>query len=119
MGLRFQKRIRLLKGLTVNLSKTGISLSIGMRGATVNLGKHGNKTTVGLPGTGISYSEFHKNTDRHLESKENSSSQPANIQQDLNPAKSPSVPLPILIVIVIWVCYLAWKFFYQLNSFNF
>ena len=60
MPLRFQKRIRLFKGLTINLSKTGTSVSIGGRGATVNLSKRGTRTTVGIPGTGISYSQTSK-----------------------------------------------------------
>jgi hypothetical protein len=57
MGLRFQKRIRLFKGLTLNLSKTGASFSLGGRGARVNI--RGNKVTgtVGIPGTGLSYRE--------------------------------------------------------------
>lgn len=57
MGLRFQKRIRLFKGVTLNLSKTGASVSLGGRGARVNL--RGDKVTgtVGIPGTGISYRE--------------------------------------------------------------
>jgi hypothetical protein len=62
MGLRFQKRIRIFKGLTINLSKTGASLSVGGRGATVNFSKRGTKTTVGLPGSGISYSTLHKDS---------------------------------------------------------
>jgi hypothetical protein len=57
MGLRFQKRIRLFKGLTLNLSKTGTSFSLGGRGARVNI--RGDKVTgtVGIPGTGLSYRE--------------------------------------------------------------
>ena len=57
MGLRFQKRIRLFKGVTLNLSKTGASVSLGGRGARVNF--RGDKVTgtVGIPGTGISYRE--------------------------------------------------------------
>jgi len=55
MGLRLQKRIRIFKGLTLNLSKTGNSWSIGGRGASINI--RGKKITgnVGIPGTGISY----------------------------------------------------------------
>src|SRR5262249_46619905 len=64
MGFRFQKSIRLAKGLKINLSKTGASLSIGGRGATVNLSKRGAKVTAGLPGTGISWSETVKPTGR-------------------------------------------------------
>jgi len=55
MGLRFQKRIRLFKGLTLNLSKTGTSWTIGGRGASVNI-RDGKATgNVGIPGTGLSY----------------------------------------------------------------
>ena len=57
MPLRFRRSIRLARGLRINLSKTGASLSVGRRGATMNFGKRGVKTTVGLPGSGLSYSE--------------------------------------------------------------
>jgi hypothetical protein len=55
MGFRFQKRIRLFKGLTLNLSKTGTSWTIGGRGASINL-RDGKATgNVGIPGSGLSY----------------------------------------------------------------
>jgi Protein of unknown function (DUF4236) len=57
MGLRYRSSIRLARGLRINLSKSGASLSVGRRGATLNLGPRGARATVGLPGTGISYSE--------------------------------------------------------------
>jgi len=56
MGLRFQKRIRILPGLRLNLSRTGISTSFGGKGLTVNVREDQVKTTVGVPGTGLSYS---------------------------------------------------------------
>lgn len=56
MGLRFRKSIKISKGVRINISKTGTSLSLGSRGATVNIGKKGVRGTVGLPGTGLSYS---------------------------------------------------------------
>ena len=57
MGFRFQKRIRIFKGLTLNLSKSGTSWTVGGRGASVNV--RGDKVTgtAGVPGTGISYRE--------------------------------------------------------------
>lgn len=57
MGFRFRKRIKILPGIWFNLSKSGISTSIGGKGVTVNLKDGKTKTTVGLPGTGMSYSE--------------------------------------------------------------
>lgn len=58
MGFRFQKRIKILPGVTINLSKSGVSTSVGPRGAKLNFGKRGTKATVGIPGTGLSYSEL-------------------------------------------------------------
>lgn len=55
MGFRFQKRISLLPGLRINLSKSGASASVGPRGADVNIGPHGVTTNAGIPGTGLSY----------------------------------------------------------------
>ena len=57
MGLRFQKRIKILPGVYINLSKTGVSASVGGKGATVNLNPVTGKrmVTLGIPGTGLSY----------------------------------------------------------------
>lgn len=57
MGFRFRKSVKLMPGVRLNLSKSGISTSIGGRGATVNISKRGTRTTVGIPGTGLSYSK--------------------------------------------------------------
>lgn len=54
-GLRFQKRLRVLPGVRINLSKSGASASIGPRGADVNIGRDGITTNAGIPGTGLSY----------------------------------------------------------------
>ncbi len=57
MGFRFRRSVRLLPGVRVNFSKSGVSTSLGVRGATINLSKRGTRATVGLPGTGLSYSQ--------------------------------------------------------------
>ena len=54
-GLRYQKRIRLGKFLTLNMSKTGIGLSVGVTGLRYTLGPSGTTFSVGLPGSGIRY----------------------------------------------------------------
>ncbi len=52
---RFRKTFSVLPGVKINLSKTGVSTSVGGKGATLNVG-HGKKmVTVGVPGTGLSY----------------------------------------------------------------
>lgn len=57
MGLRFQKSVKIAKGVKVNVSKSGASLSLGGKGKSLNIGKSGVRGSVGLPGTGLSYSK--------------------------------------------------------------
>jgi hypothetical protein len=57
MGFRFSRRISLFKGLRLNLSKSGTSVSVGGRGGWLTFGKKGTRATVGIPGTGMSWSE--------------------------------------------------------------
>ncbi|HET6390168.1 DUF4236 domain-containing protein [Hyphomicrobium sp.] len=52
---RFRKTISILPGVRINLSKTGVSGSLGGKGATVNVGRRGQMVTLGIPGTGLSY----------------------------------------------------------------
>ena len=56
MGLRFRKIFSVIPGVRLNVSKSGVSTSLGGHGATVNVGTNGKRTvTVGIPGTGLSY----------------------------------------------------------------
>jgi len=55
MGLRFHKVLGILPGVRINVSKSGVSTSVGPRGADVNIGRHGVTTNAGIPGTGLSY----------------------------------------------------------------
>lgn len=55
MGFRFYRRVHVLPGLSVNLSRSGPSLSVGVRGAHLTFGRRGMTRTVGIPGTGIYY----------------------------------------------------------------
>jgi hypothetical protein len=55
MAFRFRQSFRLLPGVRLNLSKSGISASLGIRGAHVTVGPRATTTSVGLPGTGLSY----------------------------------------------------------------
>ncbi|MBR2523029.1 MAG: DUF4236 domain-containing protein [Clostridiales bacterium] len=58
MGLNFRKSISIGKGLKLNLSKSGPSISFGKSGLrqSVNL-KGQTRTTVGIPGTGVYYTK--------------------------------------------------------------
>jgi hypothetical protein len=51
--MRFRRRIRLFPGMYINLSKTGISTTVGIPGASINLGRQGAFLNTGIPGTGL------------------------------------------------------------------
>lgn len=53
MGIRFRKRIALGKLLRINISKSGISATFGIKGASVNVGQKGVYLNTGIPETGI------------------------------------------------------------------
>jgi hypothetical protein len=53
MSLKLRKRLKLFPGLTLNFSKSGISVTMGIRGFSVNFGKKGKYLNIGAPGTGI------------------------------------------------------------------
>jgi hypothetical protein len=55
VGWRFQKRRKLLPGVTLNLGRRGPGVSVGRRGAKVSAGPRGLGATVTLLGTGLSY----------------------------------------------------------------
>jgi hypothetical protein len=69
MGLRLQRRVRLLPGVHLNLSRSGIGVSVGGRGAHVGITARGQRyASVGLPGTGVSIREYeHKPARRQCE----------------------------------------------------
>ena len=56
MGVRFRKSVKICKGVKVNFSKSGASLSLGGKGGGVNIGRKGTTVRAGIPGTGMSYS---------------------------------------------------------------
>jgi len=55
MSLRFWRRVRIAPGVTLNLSMSTASVSIGPRGAKYTFSPLGNRATLGLPGTGLFY----------------------------------------------------------------
>ena len=79
-SFRYRRRIRLFPGLTLNLSKNGLSsISLGGRGLSHNIPvnrKGPARTTAGIPGTGLSWSENHTDTNPGTPSKGFATSQP-------------------------------------------
>jgi Protein of unknown function (DUF4236) len=55
MSWRFRQSFTVIPGLRLNLSKSGLSASIGNSPFTLNIGPHGSTETASIPGTGLSY----------------------------------------------------------------
>ena len=60
MGIRFRKSIKIGNLLKLNISKSGVSATVGKKGASVNIGSKGtylnlSPTVAGITGTGLSY----------------------------------------------------------------
>ncbi len=64
MSWRFRQSFKIVPGLRLNLSKSGVSASIGGAPFTVNLGPRGLNGTASIPGTGLSFRQ-HFGEDSH------------------------------------------------------
>ncbi|MFD0940251.1 DUF4236 domain-containing protein [Pedobacter boryungensis] len=71
MAWSFRKRIKIIPGVNLNLSKSGISTSIGVKGASITFGKSGTFLNTSVPMLGIynrkrlSKSDLHKEPYRY------------------------------------------------------
>jgi hypothetical protein len=54
MAWSFRKRVKVIPGVYLNFSKSGISTSIGIRGASITIGKSGTYLNTSIPGLGLS-----------------------------------------------------------------
>lgn len=63
MGMRFRKSIKLSGGTKLNLSKSGVGISTGVKGFRVSKNTSGrSRVTASLPGTGLSYTKEYGNS---------------------------------------------------------
>lgn len=53
MAWSYRKRIKIIPGVHLNLSRSGISTSIGVRGANVTFGRSGTYLNTSVPGLGL------------------------------------------------------------------
>lgn len=53
MAFKLRRRLRLVPGIMFNISRRGISTTLGIKGLSVNVGKKGAYLNTGIPGTGI------------------------------------------------------------------
>src|SRR5512143_2719543 len=70
MPLRFRRTIKIAPGVKLNLSKSGVSTTVGTKNIHFNFGKRGVKRTVSIPGTGISEVDYIKKNDSEEEKEE-------------------------------------------------
>ena|ERR1700676_493185 len=101
MGLRFYKRVHLFPGVAVNVSRSGPSLTVGVRGAHVTVGRTGVTRTVGLPGTGIYYTS-HRGYHSGFHSAHSDAPLPPAEQSNAD-RKSETVMVILVMVIVVLV----------------
>lgn len=75
MAWSYRKRIKIIPGIHLNLSKSGITTSVGVRGANLTFGKSGTYLNTGIPGTGIynrqKLSNNNSNSNPSLENPQN------------------------------------------------
>lgn len=53
MAWQYRKRVKVAPGVYMNITKNGISTSVGVRGASMTFGKNGTYLNTGIPGTGF------------------------------------------------------------------
>ncbi len=58
MPVRFRRTFTLFPGVKVNVSKGGMSITVGRKGFHLNFSKRGIRQTTGLPGSGISHTSY-------------------------------------------------------------
>jgi len=78
MPIRIRKSFNLFPGVKVNMSKGGMSISVGRKGFHLNFSKRGVRQTVGLPGSGVSESSYifkNKNDEEKKEKEEHASTE--------------------------------------------
>lgn len=76
MGFTFRKSFKIAPGVRLNMSKSGLGMSAGVRGARVGFNSRGSYTSVGIPGTGI-YSTSYSKTGRKVQSSGVKSANPS------------------------------------------
>jgi uncharacterized protein DUF4236 len=92
MGWRFRHSFKVIPGVRLNLSKSGLSCSIGGAPFTMNLGPRGVYGTASLPGTGISYRQkFGDGLETH---EPNAPVFPPSATPHSSPALPSPVPVP-------------------------
>lgn len=62
MAFRFRKSVKVAPGVRLNVSKSGLSTSVGTKGASMNLSSKGTRVSASVPGTGMSWTKRTRTT---------------------------------------------------------
>ena len=101
MGLNFRKSINLGKGFKLNIGKSSIGISGGVKGARVSMNSKGRKTaTFSLPGTGLSYSVNLNKLFKGTTSKKKNSDDKDN-DNDENEGTTININLVLVLIIIV------------------
>jgi hypothetical protein len=57
MGLNIRRSIKIGKNTRLNITKSGVGVSTGVKGARMSIGPRGTRETISIPGTGIYYTK--------------------------------------------------------------
>jgi len=72
MPVRFRRTLTLFPGVKLNVSKGGMSVTVGKKGFHLNFSKRGVRQTTGIPGSEISHTSYlFKNDSEEDNEKEN------------------------------------------------
>ena len=58
MPIRFRKSFKIFPWFKINISKSGISQTIGSKGFHLTFSKRGVRQSIGIPGTGLSETSY-------------------------------------------------------------
>ena len=85
MPVRFRRTFMLFPGVKVNVSKGGMSITVGRKGFHLNFSRHGVRQTTGLPGSGLSHTSYLFKNDDAEEKTEKETAKPS--EKDGEPPK--------------------------------
>ncbi|WP_026914884.1 DUF4236 domain-containing protein [Christiangramia portivictoriae] len=91
--MRYRNRIKLAPGLNINLSRSGISATVGPRGANINIGKSGSYLNTGIPGTGLYKRNRISGLNGRPEHLTSNSTNNVGVQLDLNENYEPVIQI--------------------------
>ncbi|MBF6569116.1 MAG: DUF4236 domain-containing protein [Candidatus Binataceae bacterium] len=94
-NFRFYRRMKIFPGLSLNLSKSGPSVTVGMRGAHMTFGRTGIRRTIGVPGTGIYYTSH---TGSHTGYHSAHTEQPVDADTQVRAERTGSILVGLLIL---------------------